>query len=77
MPRLPATARRVTQGNGPGQKRKSCGANFLRDQVTQRHLGGVGYTGEDEDMKLVTIIQRLYNTSSVLVPEPPSHRTGV
>ncbi len=76
MPRLLATARRIPQCNGPRQK-KSCGANFLRDQVTQRHLGGVGYTGEDEDMKLVTIIQRLYNTSSVLVPEPPSHRTGV
>jgi hypothetical protein len=77
MPRLPATARGAPQCNGPGQQKKSCGANFLRYQLTHRHLCGVGRTGEDEEMKLVTIIQRLYNTSSVRVPEPPSHRTGV
>ena len=76
MPRLLATARRIPQCNGPRQK-KSCGANFLRDQVTQIHLYGSGLTGEDEEMKLVAIIQRMYNFSSVRVPEPPSNRTGV
>lgn len=76
MTRLPATARRVPQCNGPGQQRSS-GAKLMRDHVTQRHLCGVGRTGEDEEMKLVTIMQRLYNTSSVRVPAPHSHRTGV